>query len=299
MTDTIRTYSQRLTPPYYGQVQIAESKRARAVSMDCDTWEIHFIHKLIRTDNRAGNKPNHGFRRAAVVDHDRLKTIAQQSASKRGDIDERILELIDFLAQASLPFPAADIYEYWLLDQKDQSPLALIFSCTEAGQMASFPERPEWTALPAAVLPVDATDDEKQRNEPPVNSRLESLVKERAGLYPHARWFTRRTHETENIFPSLMVTEDWPEEFQQQLCQRYLERQAPRLLMLHWLTPEERRHLELAAKSNVLEVQRFYPLYPYVEDKKLMNAMRVEARLRGSSGKPSPLHKRRDGIHYL
>ena len=299
MADTIRTYSQRLTPPYYGQVQIVESKRARAVSMDCETWEIHFIHKLIRTDNHDGNKPTRGFRRAAVVDHSQLKTISQQSAHERGDIDERILELVYFLAEASLPFPAADIYEYWLLDKKDESPLALIFSCTEAEQMSSFPERPEWTALPAAVLPVDATDEEKQHNEPPVNSRLESLVKERAGLYPHARWFTRRTHETENIFPSLMVREDWPEEYQQQLCQRYIERQAPRLLMLHWIEREDRSRLELAAKSNVLEVQRFYPLYPHVEDKKLMNAMRVEARLRGASEKPSSVDKRRDGVHYL
>ena len=294
----IRAYSQRLTNPYYGQMQIAESERARAVSMDCETWEIHFLHDIIRTDNLAGNRPTRGYRRAAVVDHSQLKTLSQQSATESGAIDERILELIHFLAEASLPFPAKDIYEYWLLDHKDESPLALIFSCAEAEQMASFPDRPEWTALPAAVLPVDATDDEKQRSEAPVNYRLEQLVAERASRYPRARWFTRRTHESDS-FPALLVTEDWQEEFQHQLCQRYLERQAPRLLMLHWLAHEERRRLELAAKTNVVEVQRFYPLYPDVADKKLMNAMRVEARLRGASEKQSSLHKRRDGIHYL
>jgi len=298
MTDMIRAYSQRLTNPYYGQIQIAESERARAVSMDCETWEIHFLHDIIRTDNLAGNRPTRGYRRAAVVDHSQLKTLSQQSATESGAIDERILELIHFLAEASLPFPAEDIYEYWLLDHKDESPLALIFSCTEADEMASFPDRPEWTALPAAVLPVDATDDEKQRSEAPVNYRLEQLVAERASRYPRARWFTRRAHESDS-FPALLVREDWQEEFQHQLCQRYLARQAPRLLMLHWLTHEERKRLELAAKTNVVEVQRFYPLYPDVADKKLMNAMRVEARLRGSSEKQSSLHKRRDGIHYL
>jgi len=298
MTDMIRAYSQRLTNPYYGQIQIAESERARAVSMDCETWEIHFLHDIIRTDNLAGNKPARGYRRAAVVDHSQLKTLSQQSATESAAIDERILELIHFLAEANLPFPAEDIYEYWLLDHKDESPLALIFSCTEADEMASFPDRPEWTALPAAVLPVDATDDEKQSSEAPVNYRLEQLVAERASRYPHARWFTRRAHESDS-FPALLVREDWQEEFQHQLCQRYLERQAPRLLMLHWLTHEERKRLELAAKTNVVEVQRFYPLYPDVADKKLMNAMRVEARLRGSSEQQSSLHKRRDGIHYL
>ena len=294
----IRAYSQRLTNPYYGQIQIAESERARAVSMDCETWEIHFLHDIIRTDNLAGNKPARGYRRAAVVDHSQLKTLSQQSATESAAIDERILELIHFLAEANLPFPAEDIYEYWLLDHKDESPLALIFSCTEADEMASFPDRPEWTALPAAVLPVDATDDEKQSSEAPVNYRLEQLVAERASRYPRARWFTRRAHESDS-FPALLVREDWQEEFQHQLCQRYLERQAPRLLMLHWLTYEERKRLELAAKTNVVEVQRFYPLYPDVADKKLMNAMRVEARLRGSSEQQSSLHKRRDGIHYL
>ena len=295
----IRAYSQRLTNPYYGQIQIAESDRARAVSMDCETWEIHFLHNLIRTDNQAGNKPTRGFRRAAVVDHSQLKTISQASSSGGKEIDERIMELIHFLAEASLPFPAADIYEYWLLDHKDESPLALIFSCSEAEQMASFPDRPEWTALPAAVLPVDATDDEKQRSEAPVNYRLEQLVAARAGQKPRARWFTRREHETGDSFPALMVREDWQEEFQHQLCQRYIERQAPRLLMLHWLTQEERGRLEVAAKTNVLEVQRFYPLYPDVVDKKLMNAIRVEARLRGSTEQEASVHKRRDGIYYL
>jgi hypothetical protein len=298
MSNPIRAYSQRLTPPYSGQIQIAESERARAVSMDCETWEIHFLHAINGRENYYGNRPQRSFRRAAVVYHSQLQTIAQLSASESEDIDDRILELIHFLTEASLPFPAADIYEYWLLDKEDQSPLALIFSCTEAEQMASFPERPEWTALPAAVLPVETTEDEKERGSPPVNYQLEKLVAKRAGYYPRARWFTRRVHESDS-FPALLVREDWQEESQHHLCQRYLARQAPRLLMLHWLQNEDRKRLELAAKSNVLEVQRFYPLYPDVADKKLMNAMRVEARLRGSTEQEPSLHKRRDGILYL
>ena len=298
MTATIRAYSQRLTPPYSGQVQIVESERARAVSIDNETWEIHFLYGSRGIVNNDGKKPRGSFRRVAVVYRSQLKKILQQSSSAARKIDERVLELIHFLIDASLPFPAADIYEYWLLDHDDESPLALIFSCIDAEQMASFPERPEWTALPAAVLPVEATEDEQQRDLPPVNYRLELLVGERAGSYPRARWFTRRSSESDS-FPPLLISEDWQEEFQQQLCQRYLDRQAPRLLMLHWLEDEERRRLEFAAKANVLEVERFYTLYPDVVDRKLMNAMRVEARLRGVTEKPDSIHKRRDGIHYL
>ena len=57
-------------------------------------------------------------------------------------------ELLDFLADIELPFRAADRYEYWLLDGADESPLALIYSCSQAAQMEKFPVRPEWTALP-------------------------------------------------------------------------------------------------------------------------------------------------------
>jgi hypothetical protein len=298
MPNPIKAYSQRLTPPYSGQIQIAESDRARAVSMDCETWEIHFFHGISSGQTVYGKKPKGSFRRAAVVYHGQLKTLAEKQRTDDGEIDERILELIRFLANASLPFPAADIHEYWLLDNKDESPLALIFSCADAEQMASFPDRPEWTALPAAVLPVDYTEEEKQRNEPPVNYRLESLIGERAGRSPRARWFTRRGSDSED-FPALLVREDWEDEANYELCQRYLARQAPRLLMLHWLANDDRRRLEIAAKANALEVQRFYQLYPDVVDEKLMNAIRVEARLRGSTENEPSLHKRRDGIYYL
>ena len=40
--------------------------------------------------------------------------------------------------------------------------------------------------------------------------------------------------------------------------------------------------MEHAAQSNVLELARFYPVYPDVADTVLMNAMRVEARLRNN-----------------
>ena len=39
----IKAYSQRLLPPYSGQVQIAESDRARAITTDGESWEIHFL----------------------------------------------------------------------------------------------------------------------------------------------------------------------------------------------------------------------------------------------------------------
>ena len=69
--------------------------------------------------------------------------------------------------------------------------------------------------------------------------------------------------------------------------------------MMHGLSHEARLVLETHAKAHVDEVQRFYPLYPEVADTKLMNTMRVEARLRGTKETQSSVRNRRDGIHYL
>lgn len=295
----IKAFSQRLLPPYSGQVQVAQSERARAITMDGVTWEVHFLREMRDLSGRGGPTLKRKFVRVASILHSELGAVAEQSAPEYEAVDERIVELAAFLEQATLPFPAADLYEYWLLDAKDDSPLALIFSCTEAEYMELYPARPEWTALPAAVMPVEATVEEKDRCEAPVNYRVERLVAARAGSKPRARWFTRRTDEPDD-FPPLMLREDWQEEEDHSLCQRYLERQSTRLLMLHGLDADERGRLELAAKHHALEVERFYPLYPEIVDRKLMNAIRTEARIRGSAGEQqNAVLNRRDGILYL
>jgi hypothetical protein len=294
----IKAYSQRLIPPYSGQAQIAESDRARAITMDGHLWEIHFVYGVNPGQSTTERNPKRKFRRVAGIAHSQLIEMGSGTSERFEDVDERILELARFLAGAALPFPAMDKYEYWLLDPADDSPLALIFSCTEPGQMANFPALTEWTALPAAVMPVAATDEEKERGDSPVNYRVERLVAERAGSKPRAQWFQRHAGEPER-FPAFMVREDWPGEAERALCRRYIDRQSTRLLMLHGLEREERRRLEVAAKSHAVEVARFYPLYPEVVDEKLMNAMRTEARLRDSQGEQNPLLDRRDGVLYL
>ena len=298
----IKTYSQRLLPPYYGQVQIVESERARAVTADGQTWEIQFLHSGNGGPTHLNNSApqmNYRYRRAVSVSASEIREKKIESLLEEGQtVDERILELTDFLVDISLPFPAADHFEYWLLDSSDQSPLALIFSCRDSEQMNTYPARPEWTALPSAVMPIELTENEKSYSSAPVNYRLERAVAERAGFNPKAQWFTRRLNE-EQSFPPLMLREDWQDEEIADLCQRYLHRQAPRLLMLHGLHQDLRRQLEINARAYALEVERFYPLYPEIVDKTLMDTIRVEARLRGVTEDQPALHKRRDGIHYL
>ncbi len=296
----IKAFSQRLMPPYSGQAQVIESEQARAVTMDGNNWEFHFLNRIQNEKNNEGYSFRKKFRRIAYIDYQEVLNIASESSQHTEQIDDRILELAKFLATAaSLPFSSADLYEYWLIDPEDDSPLALIFSCVEAEQMAMFPEKTEWTALPAAVMPIERTEDELQRCSPPVNYLVERMVEERAGRKPKARWFKRQEHEPDE-FPPLMLKEDWSDETQLDLCQRYIQRQSSRLLMLQGLRNQDRTRLEIAAKFHALEVERFHPLYPEIADKQLMNTILVEARLRRASKEEEPsIHKRRDGIHYL
>ena len=294
----IRAYSQRLTPPFSGQVQIAESDRARAVTLDGNAWEIHFMHAAPGGQVPGYLRHKRTYSRVANIRHSALREISTARKHDGQPLDERLLELAAFLADAELPFPATDQYEYWLLDSRDESPLALIFTCVEAESMETFPTHLEWKALPAAVMPVDRTDEELKNGTPPVNSRFEGFVTERAGWRPKARWIQRGSSESE-MCPTLLVRQDWDDDEARQLYQRYIERQSPRLLMLPGLSHEQRLTLEQAASGYATEVARFFPMYPEVADPELMSKIRVEARMRSVTEDKPPIHNRRDGILYI
>ena len=271
-----KTYSQRLSPPFSGQVQIIESARARALTLDGVNWEIQFGRTSNVQNGPGDNRMKRSFVHVASLQQSDIVRIAAEETPNGRPIDKRILELVRHISDAKLPFPAIDEYEYWLLDAKDGSPLAFVFSCADSDEMQNTPVRPEWTALPAAAMPITKTKDEVERDELPVNYRFESLIAERAGASPKAQWFRRSPGQSDG-FPPLLVREDWQEEQARYLCQRYLHRQATRLLMLHGLAHEDRLRLEQAG---------FYALYPEVADQELMTAMRVEARLRGANKLP-------------
>lgn len=279
----IRAYSQRLLPPYSGIVLIAESERARAQSFDALNWEIHYLsgnednaHCLYRVQ---GYGLDRGYYQVASLKNKELRTFIFPPHVDADQVSASIHEMFEFLMQATLPFPIADRYEYWLLDKTDKSPLALIYSCCEESLMSTFPSNNEWTALPHSKMRIDNTEQEDARNEPPVNHRFQLLVAARAGNYPRAAWFKREPNHHDG-FPGMLVREDWAEPAHHDLCQRYLMRKAPRLLMLQSLSAEERSRLEVAARPQVFEVDRYYPLYPTINDQQLMNTIRVEARLR-------------------
>ncbi|WP_295888933.1 hypothetical protein [uncultured Thiohalocapsa sp.] len=296
---SIRAYSQRLLPPFSGVVQIAQSERARAQSFDGVSWEVHYVPR--RSQGQGQGQPqmplgyalDRGYYRVAHIQDGRLTPYVLPAVLDADQVAACIDELADFLRSATVPFPAADVFEYWLLDGRDESPLALIFSCCEAAQMSTYPTKSGWTALPHSKLRIDSTAAEQARQEPPVNHRFQEMVTNRAGPQPRTVWVERAPGDAGD-FPPLLVREDWQSDPEHDLCQRYLLRTAPILLLLHGLPRAVRERLEIAAKRHAVEVDQYFPLYPAVNDVKRMAAIRVEARLRRGSperAEPSPTKK--------
>lgn len=282
----IRAYSQRLLPPYSGTVQIAESVRARAQSFDGLNWEIHYLSGNEQVKDHQFRMQGYGLDRGyyvvASLKNRELKTFSLPSSVEPDRVLESIHELAEFLSNAQVPFPAGDIFEYWLLDRVNDSPLALIYSCCDESLIDTYPGKIEWTALPHSKMRVENTEDEQAHGKPPVNHRFQRLISNQAGSKPRAAWFKRDKNPSDD-FPNLLVREDWVEQAHHDLCQRYIMRKAPRLLMLQGLSNTDRSRLEIGAKENVFEVEDYYHLYPAVCDEQLMAAIRVEAQLRRAS----------------
>ncbi len=274
----IHAYSQRMMPPYSGVVQIAESDNARAQSFDGTYWEIHFLTGDPQQRVR-GYALDRGYFKVGHIQDKELSTYSFPAFLDADHVNQSIHELFNFICDAQVPFAAADVYEFWLLDRVTEDPIALVFSCCDESLIDNYPLSSNWTALPHSKMSIENTDYETQCNEAPVNQRLQNMMARRLGSRPEGGWVKREAGDND-YFPGLLITEHWQTEEEYNLCQRYLERKAPRLLMLHGITTEDRQRMEIAAKQQAFEVEQYYPLYPEINDEKLMSAIRVEARLR-------------------
>lgn len=276
-----RLYSKKMLLPFVGVIQVAELGWGRALSLDGKNWALRYA----QNDNeqvRNGpfrDDPRVNFSLVVRIEGDRLETRAVHPSLDPERVRADSQQLFETLRNVRIPFEAADRFEYWLLDDQDETPLALLHSCVDAQEMQLPVPSPEWLAMPAAELSVTDPEPPAQTTYlPPVNYRLQKQIEERAGSKPRAAWF-ERTATTED-FPPCLIREDWEDPECQRLCDLYLQRLAPRLLMMAGLPHAVRQRLEQAACAHVFEVERFYHLYPEVVDDSLLNTARVEARLR-------------------
>lgn len=294
-------YAKRLHNPFQGVVQIVANEQLRALSFDGVQWELQFRCDLRQMKPTLSTlMPRFQYARIGRWDaRNGFKPYPLDPAIDSEAVERASLPLLAALAQTRPPLPQDDAYEWWLLDEKEGRPLALLASCRHAGDMKDASIRPVWKSINASQLPLDNTGDEIRKGLPPVNYRLESLVKQRAGQNPVARWFRRQDDQTgqemtaegnvrntlsARLFPELMLREDWEKPAEQDLCARYLTRLAPQLLVLQNLSHSGRDRLEQMASRHVIELDQYFHLYPTVADPQRMTAFRVEARLRMACG---------------
>lgn len=292
----VEVYAKRLNNPFQGVLQVVANERVRALSFDGLHWELQFqcdLHQMKPTF--AHTLPRFQFARIGRWHAtEGFKPYPLDPALSRAEVEIHYHPVVMALAQLRVPLPQDDHYEWWLLDEREQQPLALLASCRREEEIPALTtSRPCWHSLNASQLPIASTAEETQRGLPPVNYRLEVLVKQRAGQNPQACWFVRNTDGSRqayqqmglsvpHMFPELLLREDWESGTAQALCERYLQRLAPQLLVLQHLSHAGRDRAEQMASKHVIEMDEHFHLYPCVADPQRMTAWRVEARLRKS-----------------
>lgn len=283
MRDYPTFYSLRQWSPYQGTVQIVEIPGFRAVSRDGQRWQIQVRNEGIR-----------------------FFTYGTWSADGSGNLiaTEHTRALVDALEQhPALPFPAIDSLELWLLDQKQQLPLALLRSMPDA-------HRPYVTDLlrwqPAITSNTEFVSESmlsrSENDEPrhfPHHQVLERFISAEAGAFPSAQWFRRQPDgsglglQASNLaadvadrvlpataFPELLVRENWDEQMFSELVADYHSWQAPELLTHATLSAPVRDQLERKACESAQRVYHLRNVLPEIINQDLIKAAFVEAVIR-------------------
>lgn len=277
-----RLYSKRVLLPFVGVVQVVDLGWARALSMTGKSWTVRY-QQHENKETRKGHlnydpRINISIMLSIQGDEMSYRVVRRGLDPGQSEIDSQ--RFFETIRSADIPFANADRYEYWLLDAEDESPLALLHTCVDESEIASHTPPPVWRSIAAAELSItDPDEQDKAYYQPPVNYRLQQAVEVKAGKYPRGAWFTRSSTDTNN-FPPCLIKDQWADAESQRLYDLYIERLAPRLLMLTSLPSELRQRLENAASQHAIEVADFFPLYPEVINDEVLTAARVEARLR-------------------
>jgi hypothetical protein len=277
-----KLYSKRVLLPFVGVIQVVDLGRVRALSLDGSNWTVRYQHHENEQTRKGPLNFDPRINIALLLnteqDQPHYRAIRTDLDPEQSAIDSQ--RLFDIIRSARIPFDAADHFEYWLLDDEDESPLALLHTCVDEAEMETYTPHPVWRAIPAAELPVpDAGMQDDTFYQPPINYRLQQVVETQAGSKARGAWFHHCNTDADS-FPPCLIKAHWDNAESQRLCDRYLQRLAPRLLMLAGLPDEVRRRLEIAAREHAIEVDSFYRLYPEVINDEVLEAARVEARLR-------------------
>jgi len=303
------SYSIPRPNPFLGTLQVLEIAGARAISPDGVNWEIQVASEgpanLWASLNR-GRRATEFFTFGVWS---REKGVARVPLNPLFDIgvmleeSERLVEQLK-RGTASLPFPPSAGLELWLLGESDAKPLAMLaFARDEETRQAT--RRGRWTAAPRGDNGFKSASAEARGipGSDPANPRrhlelLEQAVARRAGAAQLSQWIRRGPDGSgvglpdqvpdhlagqelpPDTFPELLVCEDWADQGDRALVADYTAWRSVRLLTLSGLSNATRARMERAACRRASAVDRLWRVYPKIIDRGLIEAARVEARLR-------------------
>ena len=302
-------YSIRRLNPFLGVLQIVATEGSRAISPDGIDWEIQILAERPHDTWGAPSpvKRKHQFLRFGSWN--RADGLSRVPANPLLDLTRmlneanRIVEIL-CLESTRTPFLLKDRFELWLLDDHDQTPLALLASTTDMRNIPSLIET-EWVCSKNEFPSIHMERQKEIRSEPTnplANKRyLEKIVKlrSRRGLQ---RWYKRsvdgcgealpleaekksasRTGQLPaDAFPLLLLNPCWDGSLPAAVVADYLAWLSPYLLALQNLPDELRSTLEQQASKQSLVVDTYWRLYPKIINKQIIDAARVEALLRQS-----------------
>jgi len=307
---TILCYSQRLLNPFRGSMCCIQYKSAEAVTADGIKWDI-YVSNAGLLDGLPGN------RRTQVSDI-RYGTWSLESGLKRGPLypsdDFRAMEAMGAVVfehllkvHDSVPFPFLDNVELWLLDRQGQ-PLALLDSALtvenidmrQAGAWnPGLNCRKTFTSPAVRELGVDPETTGAS------GDYLAAYVNSRAGESPASQIFVRSRDgngtglhgsnldsELNNrvlpgdAFPETLLETREHDAAHHRLIRDFIAWQAPWLLLLPTLDMDSRHRHEQQARKQPVKLVKNYRLYPEIVDNALIDAARVEVRLRETVATP-------------
>jgi len=276
--------------PFQGTFQTIAVNNAEAESTDGNEWVIYLTHESIVSHTGLAEVRYGTWTQATGLMQAKIHGVADLSTHEQC-LPELIKALETHASQT--PFPLIDHYEFWLLDEATQHPLALLDTTNIEADTNPQHFAGEWRPSQSVANSFQSEYGDFED--------LMALVNKAAGKAHRAIWYKRDSagnginadnHElAADKFPSLLVQKDYFENNNQRLIQDYFYWDAPALLQLHHLTTRQRQELESYAWQQPLKVEHLHHFYPESLDKNGLEVALVKAKLIGKSENPDGWHE--------
>ena len=312
---TFECYSQRMLNPFRGIVSCIRYESADAVTADGEQWDIYVSNEALLSGFTDRQRPQ--------ISDIRYGSWSEQRGLKRGPVypsdDFLLMEEMGYRVYRHLlevnqqvPFPLLDRFELWLLDSGGR-PLALLDSAlTEADIDRKQPLdwRPGLECRQTFTSSVAHRLVGETARQGAVTDYLAGYINGRAGPQPAAQLFRRNSDgsgtglwgnnlpagwEDRNLtadeFPLHLLEMQDHDELHARLIDDFICWQAPWQLLLPDMDDAARGIFEQHARVQSHKVAQQYRLYPRIVDRSVIDAARVEARLRATHQQHQPADK--------